>query len=546
MIGFRYSLAGSYVSVVRPIAVQVMNDLKSAFKMDHTMSVTLENAIKEFEAVQNTDPIKRPSLNPLVDEIVMGVEEEYNEDTLITNSANYNEYRPVIHDEDVGAWIRPVYVDSKLVFAIKYLSKSKSKVDKLMNELKLRLSQDEGMNLHSAGYTFYIPEMFIELFLDIYELKENYVNTGMSFEDYLISINKGGLTLVGSTSGKVRQADFAIRETQHEMTGYYGSDVVEAKGEYQGQGATWMGTFTYTVNINRPVALSVAYEPVIYNQLLPQKYVNTINSQLDKYDHTRSGTIIGDYMKQFVTSDKAVNLVEGRINSGNFVNIPNFDKFRPASKTKFMVPVFSVLTGISPTDLRTLVDLQSIAPGYELTAPVLDFLLGGEYDYIAQPFRSIFNVSLYNGNELDPNAELLVDSNLVVSSDIDLDVTKTYHVVFSLVVDIASLPAAPIDRALDYPFIMDVLLDVLNVQSDAVNVKRLTRQSLLQMIDNRAKMLPMTVQTMSIIASGDTASLQLPEEEVNPWDFVDWQLYDSNGNALFDSGDNNLIVQPSQ
>lgn len=529
MIMFRHELSGIYKSVIRPISVQVLHDLKSVFNIDHTLSVSLNNQIEEFSTIQQIEPVKRPSLNPLVEELEFNVEEEYNQETLITNSANYNEYRPFIYDKDVGAWIRGVYVDTKINFTIKFLSKSKSNVERLINEFKIRLSQSESINIHSASYSFYIPDKFIELFLDIYELKEEQVPTGKSFEDYLIEVNQGGLTLVNAVSGEFDKAEFVLKETQRELVGYYNSDIVDMKSEHKNENASWMGTFTYTIHINKPVAITVGYEPVIYNKLLPEKYVTTVNRNLGEYNHdTVKGTITGDNLRSFTQGDIAYKDIHTTPNNYTMLTIPNFDKFHidvPYYKTA----VFSLLIGVTNAEKRMLFNFNNI-PGYTIEPTLLAMLTSGEYAYITDPFLSVFNIVLYKNNEIDPNVTLNIDVNLEVSASEDLSITDTYRVVFYVITDLELLVPEAIDRilalrsiysnvndgqisvdcsenlgcdssivytgCLDY----DLFMNIIGIDQSSLHRDRLRKQKPVKLSDNRGTVLPKTVQTVRLIS----------------------------------------------
>lgn len=501
MINFRYPIRGTYRSVVRPVSVKVLQDIKAVLNLDHTMSVTLNNEVEAFITNQQTTPIKRPRLTPLLEEFEFTVDEVYDENTLITNGANYNEYPAVIFDKDVGAFIRTVYIDSKINFSIKLMSRSKSTISRIFNELKIRMSQNEAIHIHSTPYTYYIPEKILELFLDIYEIKESVKPTGESFEDYLIRISEGsGLTLVGAVSGKWSQADFAIKETQREITGYFESDVVSTvKGDNDPDKALWTGTFTYVINFNKPVALSVGYEPVAYNKLLPSKYVTIVNSERGEYDTTKKRTLTGENFHLFSGRDTTYDAVQAKVNRNPMLNIPNFDEFMPSQTPSFCTRVFSVLIGVDAADPRNLFNLAQI-PGYTIEASLISFIANGEHANITRRMQSVFMLELFNGSNLDPNVELLVDADLNVTSTADLDVTKTYRVVFSIVTDLSVITDDAIMRADASGVMYDAILPIIGIDATAINNAKLFKQKLTMIRDKRLYGKTKRVQVSHIIA----------------------------------------------
>ena len=501
MLKFRMPLSGTYSSVIRPIAIGIINDIKELLYVDPDIRVKLSNQIEEFITNEQFDPMKLESNTPHIEDIKFSVEEEFNEDTLITTALNYNDYRPIIYDADIGAYIRPIYVDSKLVFNIKYRNKSKVKVNNIVNMLKLNLADNALQLLHNVEYMFYIPEQLIELFLDI-NIRKNYVvDPEVPFEDYLISISDGRLTAVGGLNGKLSTFNIAAKETQHDIIGQFETSIVNLKGEYDDSNSMWEATFSYNVMFEKPVALYIKYPPLIYNTLLPKKYIITRSYNKNKQDKTLIKTILGERRDIFENGSRLVEIMKKQSNQNKLINLPQFDDFKPSYITPYYNVIFTVLCAVTHDDKRALFNLKEI-PEYKITDDLIEFLEASEYEYATRAYNSIFYIELYENDIKLKDTYLTIDNLLNIRATVDLDLTKTYRIGFSILTDAIMAQSGTVNRLLQFKEVFHKVLSILEIRP-GVNVELLDDIQKTKIYHKPGHKMNYTVMVANVLALDD-------------------------------------------
>jgi len=502
MIQFRLPIDGLYNSVTRPVSISIINDIKDILYIDHDVRSKLANAIDEYITNEQYDPINLEFNSNRVEDIHFSVEEAVNEETLITAPLKYNEYKPIVYDGDVKAMIRPIYVDTNLTFNIKYRSRSKTSINNMLNSLRLKIADNQGITLHNISYMFYLKPELVELFLDIAKLKNNVVPQQGGFEDYLINNTDGRVSIVGGLDGNTKTMDIGVKETQLKINGYFMTDVVSIKGEYGADTGMWEAQLTYNISYNKPTALYVEYPPLIYNQLLPKKYLLTKPGKMVSnstkantgYDTTATNT----NMETFIDNDltKRAQYLEEQIN-GKMFNIPSFDTFIHPAPAPSYAPVFSTLIAISNDDKQSLFNLGEL-PNISIAKTFIDFIKETEYRYMNRAYNSMFYIELIDDDGVFKGGSIICDKDLNVSSVEELDIRKTYRVIFSIVTDLMMLNSNAISRTLSNHDVYNEVMVALEIGKG--DYRTMDRDSKMIMYNKPTKDIPYTVMIGTILS----------------------------------------------
>ncbi len=463
MIIFRLPIRGEYDSITRPVSLGILKDIKDTLYLNPDIRTKLYNQIEDFHTMYQTGPLGLTENAPKLEEIKFSVTEETNTETLITTSTNYIDYKPVLHDTDVNAYIKPIYVESIIKFSIKYKSRSRTNVGNFINMLRLSAAETNFSKFHNIEYTFYLPPEILELFLDISRLKHNVTKDNTNYEDYLIKYSDGRLSIVGGLDGNTNNMNIVVKEKQRDVIGYFESDIIEVKEEYDSNENIWIADFTYTLKYNKPTALVISYPVLIYNQLLPEKYIVMQDNLGDSGKMNYPTTYMGNMFSPFHNTN-ILNKELNKLNfKGKFLNIPNFDNFIPTVTIPYYTAVFSVLVAISEEDRRSLLNLKDLMD-YQLNQDIINCLLNGEWKYICQRYKSLFYITLYENDKLMPDGSITIDADLNIVATKDLDLTKTYRVVFYILTDLSAGDKAILDR-------MKHCLNVYKTMLQALSIK---------------------------------------------------------------------------
>lgn len=214
----------------------------------------------------------------------------------------------------------------------------------------------------------------------------------------------------------------------NQIHGLFDVDIKEATKEFDSDTNTWSVPITYKVNYMSPESLIVDYALLINNSMLPNKYY------IEKANHaTDPNRVVNNlYPEEF-------KIIEYK---QDYVSIPPFDNHKVSVQSnKIFKPILSVLVNITPTDLKTLFNLTELYY-YKIKDEYIDYMKLN-YLSIVRPMRKgfdgIFTLDIYDGNRLLPKNTLTIDNLLNISSVEDLDITRVYRVVLSVVTDFTML-----------------------------------------------------------------------------------------------------------
>ena len=137
MLNFRAPLMGLDATVFRNIDIIVANDIKNLIGVD-TDCYTIYNL--EKENIKRDKPKLGDVIgnNTLLQEmIIVESEENVQEEQDISLVSARPDYKFIYEDKEIPASIQPVFLQKKVSTKFKYLNKSKSKINSILNTLRI-------------------------------------------------------------------------------------------------------------------------------------------------------------------------------------------------------------------------------------------------------------------------------------------------------------------------------------------------------------------------------------------------------------------------
>lgn len=441
MIKFRIPLRSIRKTVTTPLARNVLEDLRKMFYIDTEIYKEVSKQIENFNGDIHDDQLKNPKTSPQLEKLILNVTENTKTETLVTTPRRGSNYRPIFLDEEINMKVVPVYVETEYTFSLNYYSKSKSNIETIINRLKLLVADRRNIRQHNLEYTFMIPEPILNMFLDVLVLKNNMriEDEQEGYEEYLINHTDGRMTMFGSQDANVANISIGVKETQLGINGWFDGGVDNIETEYMESETAYRASLEYKIVFNKPLSLHVEYEPQVYNQNLPSKYIQTVSNKKDIVRRDMPLTSFGTSMLPFKTDIRELDKFMQKVNSEYFIKIPGWDNFIPPYTSRYYGRLLSVMLYITTEDKRTLMNLRDDITPYAFDPDVLAFMMSSEYEYMHRSGYSVFNVRLSENEKFLPEVDILIDSDMNVIANYDLDITKRYRLFFSICVDLTVL-----------------------------------------------------------------------------------------------------------
>jgi hypothetical protein len=163
------------------------------------------------------------------------------------------------------------------------------------------------------------------------------------------------------------------------------------------------------------------------------------------HDKQRSFSHSGKMYETFETDTEALQY-RGSLG----ICIPSFDEFLPNSIPAATVRVLTAMATITQTERKSLFNLGDLGT-LNLDADVLEFIAKSEHPFMGITYASILCLNLYIDQNLQASKSLSIGGDLQIRSVASLPLRRTSRVRLSLVVDLAFLSTAALERLRMYP-----------------------------------------------------------------------------------------------
>ena len=451
-------LKGISNTVSRTTALKVVEDLKDALSIEPDAYVALENMFTNNTYTSGINvPVDKSTLDrPNIERVSVAITEDSMSEYAV--SMGYDKTNPLFKNPHVSIGTKMIPMSMKL--EISYETKSSVNADELLNYLRDHLVRKGGGYVHMVDSYYLIPQSVLGLLEDTYTTAGINIPNDRTFLEYVLidgNIVKA-ITLKSNINGEGNNAGLAAL-LQTKIHGSFETSIRDIKSELDKDKNEYAVVLSYKLEYMRPETLTLDYEILVNNSFLPSKY----------YKEEYITDIDAKRYRDEIWNDR-YTIMEVK---QNYVSIPPFDNYRPMAQTTMsMKPVLSALTKIDKTDLRNLLILDRLHY-YEFNDIIRDYLHTNReslLDDLRGGYDSIFILDLYEGSYLMDRGTLTIDDDMLVSSTVDLDISKVYRVILSIIVDsnLLSVKGKNSIKDLDDEMLSELLTSV-NADSDGLS-----------------------------------------------------------------------------
>lgn len=387
---------------------------------------------------------------PFTNRINIDVEENYEQDRLLSTAVFRPENLYIFRDDSLETNIKPAYSSTEITINFKYRAVDKVTAVRWRDDIRAKVSMNRDVFLHDISYHYLIPTEFIIILEEIHRLRENVAGYGDTFDEYFFKNRTNRVSFLTTLAGT--QGSWGVSEKQMRILGWFDFEGVPELGSKEDDADTWTISFSYKFRYDKPIACVMFYPIMIHNQLIDAKYRHT-EIPYDPDQNIASYAMSTDNFRAFEKGHTRYNVNQG-------IQIPITDEFVPAGIVESTIRVFTALTSVEKTDLRSLMSLRDLGV-IEFEPDVLSFLIS-EAPYMTKAYLSIFTLSLYRGIDLLGDGIITVDSNLNVKATSDLSLRHYYHIRLGLVTDLNLLSQAAKDRLREHGKALRIILDAID------------------------------------------------------------------------------------
>ncbi len=443
-------------SITRPIVYSIVDQVKKITRIPPETSINYYGDMDKNSQVNKTlEETNRESKFGAKNYIRITVDEDFDEETILSTATGRIENPPIFHDPQTGVYVKPIYANALVNINFKYHNISKTQIIQWYNDNRIKIAQMRDVNLHEIKYHYPIPLVIMDLIADTYELKENVDGYGIDFPTYLKTYLTSRATILTSLTGNSRE--FAIAETQMRIQGFFSFDPLPEKPEKEDGVELWSCSFNYKFTYSKPIGLNVIYPVMVHNQLLPAKYI----------DYSQDPYHLDEIKKSFSLSLGALNNfevqdIEYRASGSDLVfRIPKLDTYIPTITVVGTSGIFYALISLD-SDQTTLLDLHEL-DYIALDQDFIKFFEQVEYPYLCKPYQSVFNLSLYSGVSMLDYTKLNCSNGLIINYSATLSLRNNHRVRMSVYTDLTLVNKSAFDRLYGYsPDLFAKYIDVVN------------------------------------------------------------------------------------
>lgn len=462
-------------TILYPAYISILSDIVKNINIPYGSMLVFHkdsDLTKTCNAV-NVSGLSRENLPVTVSQrrLLINVNENYNEDTILTTAVHRIENYPLFKDNDIDVFIYPIYIRTDVEIEFNFITPSRIEAERIKEDLRIRLSAQRGILHHEIEYDMLIPDVVEEFIADVHKLKSRL--HPQTLEDYFRTYSTKRAHLITDMTHS-SNARLAVKERQTRIVGFF-NFVVPEKINYDETNNNYTISFTYNLSIDIPKAMVMNYPIVICNQPIDTKYIqHIVDSQVNSREEHKNKL---SYSKSLyaLSHFEAHRQLENRIDIRLPINIPAFDEFHVKSIHKGYAIVTSFLVQINEEDKRTLFNLNEIDP-YKIDSNILQYLRTVDRSCITQPYAFPLYLGLYQEGVYKDFNILEITPDLTVRSKIDLSLTKITRVLLSVIIDVDMIDLKYFVKLFAYPNVLvpllkEIVRGIINNKQDLVVTK---------------------------------------------------------------------------
>lgn len=509
MIKARIGLHNIESSVDRPVLIRVVEDVRKFLGFNKSVYYNIDENDKVDKEKNPLGDIESYS-SPQTEKIEISNVENTEEDTELSLAIINPDYQDIYIDKDIDAAFRPLHIKKRHTLTFKYFNKSKSKVNNLINRLRVKPTSSDWSVIHNLEYSYVLPGYLSNLLIEINTLKNTRLVSPVDLNQYINNTFDRRVDMINPEDGDVLKVDIGIKEIQQNVLGLIKTPMGNIKKEFDEEEASWFVEFEYEFTYDSPIQLLVHYPLVVYNNLISKKYREVLN--LTKPATCTDGIYTKGSQGLMDISKAKVSQYLAAPKNSYYKSIPAEDSFHAQKPDPYTVRILSILTTVDDDDASALFNINDI-PKIRFKDTILDFMKT-EYQFMSRPYESIFFFELIKDGVKDYSNKIIVDADLNLRTEFDMDLKSIYRVMINATIDLNILKPNNLKRIEDYVLavqatlpeselvpLVDFFLELLNVQ-ELTPLQKNTHCDLqyILSLSNNAWLKYYTVQTTMILA----------------------------------------------
>ena len=427
-------------TILTNVYFKIIEDVANVLKIPYGTLVVLHKDT-ETTLTDNRTNVSNQSINNLPStvanrRIIANLTEEYNEDELTTTPVHQESAQPIFKDLSISVSVYPIYVKSDLSIEFNFTSHSKSEAIRLRDDLRIRLSQMANIYIHELDYTVLIPEIVEDFIADVHELKSRLIP--QTLQAYFEEHSTNRIFPVTDLSNQTN-ARLGIYEKQVRIVGLFDLNPLPEKLDMDNDNNNYKFSFTYKLSIDVPRAMVLRYPVMIANRPLPAKYLSFIedHKRNSKEEHKKQLGYTSGALRD-LSIFEAHRQLENRVDINLPINIPLFDDFAIREGHKGYSIVLSILTDVNETDKKSLFNLNELED-YYIPEPILTYFRTIGLSNLTTPYKSFIYIGLWQEGKYYDADILTIDTNLNVSSKVQLSLLRPVRVTISFITNLSML-----------------------------------------------------------------------------------------------------------
>ncbi|MDR3392211.1 MAG: hypothetical protein P4L77_10815 [Sulfuriferula sp.] len=422
------------LTVFRPVILGLLQELKAFTDLYDDLPVFWPG--KAEQTFQPGSSLDDKSVTNLVrgefyNQISVEAEEQYEHDAMLTTPVEHPEHLFIFRDDYLGIYIKPAYSSMEATINFKFRARDRNTGEQWRQQLKMRIGRGRLVNLHTITYNYFIPPAMLVILQELHRMREAVAGYGQDWDTYFRQTVSPKATVEVNLAGK--HDVWTMAESQMRIQGYFDFDGAPEKGTTESGAETWTITVGYHFRYHKPEVCWMKYPLMVHNQLVGQKY-RPDKGPYEVEKQLRAEQWSVKALSRFEKGRQVQRIVENE--TGKI--IPAFDEFIANFQIPKTQPLATVMLQLDPKNPRGIANLVTDLHPWQWDPEVLTYLKG-EAPYITTPYRSIFQLSLYENGAMRDSSWLTVDSNLNVVMTVDPDFRSVYHLRVSIVSDLTML-----------------------------------------------------------------------------------------------------------
>lgn len=450
MLACRVDLQGLSSTISRNIDIIVANDIKNLIGVGEDV-YTIFNIEKESHKRKKLQIGDIVGNNTTLESIIkIETDETVQDDHETSLTPARPNFKPIYMDEDVQSSARPVYLQRKVTTKFKYVNRSKSAVDAIINKLRVLVASESTYRQHDLEYYYTVPHYLVELLKEINNLRNKRLTEPLVLEEYIAKTFDDRVDFSNTLDADINKVTLIIREAQLNVEGWIADDVHSLTTEYDDEELGYAVEFTYEYAYEKPVNLILSYPLMIWNTLIDKKFRTFLQpdhnqGKNDKKLRTPRAAPIYKITDRNIDRDDPWSVPDDRY----YLALPKYDTYVLPNSARSKFRIFSVLCQMDEIDNKLLFNINDL-PEIKFKKNIIDFIMNSEYPYIGNEFKSLFHIELWKNDKRDYDNTILMDNQGNMIAKNGLEYKYVYRVVFNIIVDVLLLHKEARDRLRTY------------------------------------------------------------------------------------------------